>query len=158
MRLNIEKKYQDYIEIIKVILPLHKNNPKKVYIKKIFVVIIRMLEYISPITASKKAQILANKKGLGPLKNYIWKDQTRKNGMKDSKRKIFHWEHYYPVEQLIRELNGLKTLNDSSIYKIIRKAKIVWILKEENRKLDKDYKSIRPNPKKAYKDAGIEII
>jgi hypothetical protein len=52
----------------------------------------------------------------------------------------------------------LKTLNDSSIYKIIRKAKIVWILKEENRKLDKVAKSIRPNPKKAYKEAGIELV
>jgi hypothetical protein len=152
------KEYQDFIEIIKVILPLYKNNPKEVYLKKILVVTIRMLEYISPITASKKAQIIADKQGLGPLSEYIWKDQKSKNGLNDPKRKIFHWEHYYPVEQLIRELIELKKLNDQSIYKVIRKAKIVWILKEENRKLDKNYKSIRPNPKKAYKEAGIKLL
>jgi hypothetical protein len=78
--------------------------------------------------------------------------------MNDPKRKIFHWEHYYPVEQLIRELSKLKEFDDASIYRVIKKAKIVWILKEENRKLDKVAKSIRPNPKKAYKEAGIELV
>jgi hypothetical protein len=154
----MERKYQEFVDILKVILPIYKNNQKKVHLKKILVITIRMLEYISPRTSSKKAQILANRKGLGQLEDYIWEHQKRKTGMNDPKRKIFHWEHYYPVEQLIRELSKLKKFDDASIYRVIKKAKIVWILKEENRKLDKVAKSIRPNPKKAYKEAGIELV
>jgi hypothetical protein len=73
----MERKYQEFVDILKVILPIYKNNQKKVHLKKILVITIRMLEYISPRTSSKKAQILANRKGLGQLEDYIWEHQKR---------------------------------------------------------------------------------
>jgi hypothetical protein len=152
------EKYLNFIRIIKVLIPLYKKNKSSTYIKKILVTTIRMLEYVSPVHVSKLAQKKADKMVIGSLTKYIWKDQTNNNKMKDEKRKIFHWEHYYPVEQIIKELIQLKKLDSKSIYKVIRKTKIVWILKSENKELDKIARSIRPNPKLAYKKAGIEIL
>jgi hypothetical protein len=152
------KKYKDFIVIIKVIVDLYKENKSSKHLKKILVATIRMLEYISPVKASKLAQKQANKMGLDKLTKYKWEDQTKKGGMKDKGRKIFHWEHYYPVEQIINELVNLEKLDDRSIYRIIKKTRIVWILKSENKKLDKIAKSIRPNPKLSYKKAGIVLV
>jgi hypothetical protein len=150
--------YKDFIEILKVIIPIYKNNKKSVHIKKILVFTVRMLEYVSTVKVSEAAQKEANRLGLGPLNKYRWEEQTRKNKMNDKNRKIFHWEHYYPVEQIIKELLSIKKVEDASIYKVIKKTEIVWILKEENKKLDKKYKSFRPNPNLAYKKSGIEKI
>jgi hypothetical protein len=100
------EKYLNFIRIIKVLIPLYKKNKSSTYIKKILVTTIRMLEYVSPVHVSKLAQKKADKMVIGSLTKYIWKDQTNNNKMKDEKRKIFHWEHYYPVEQIIQELES----------------------------------------------------
>jgi hypothetical protein len=152
------EKYKDFIEIIKVLVDLYKENKSSKHLKKILVKTIRMLEYVSPVQVSKLAQKQAKKMGLDRLTKYKWEDQTKNGGMRDKERKIFHWEHYYPVEQIIKELVKLEKLDDRSIYKVIKKTKIVWILKSENKKLDKIAKSIRPNPKLSYKKAGIVIV
>jgi hypothetical protein len=152
------EKHKDFIVIIKVLVDLYKENKSSKHLKKILVTTIRMLEYVSPVQVSKLAQKQAKKMGLDKLTKYNWEDQTKNGGMKDKGRKIFHWEHYYPVEQIIKELVKLEKLDDRSIYKVIKKTKIVWILKSENKKLDKIAKSIRPNPKLSYKKAGIVIV
>lgn len=152
------KKYRDFIDILKVLIPLYKTNKNSLYLKKILVITVRTLEYVSGIKASKEAQKEANRMRLGKLIKYKWEQQTINSGMKDKGRKIFHWEHYYPVNQIIKELVKLEKLDDRSIYKVIKKTNIVWILKSENKKLDKIAKSIRPNPKLSYKKAGIVIV
>jgi hypothetical protein len=155
------KKYNDYknfIEILKVIIPIYKNNKKSVHIKKILVFTVRMIEYVSAIKVSEAAQNEANRLGLGPLSEFKWEQQTKKSGMNDKNRKVFHWEHYYPVEQIIKELCAFEKLKADDIFKVISKTKIVWILKEENKRLDKIAKSIRPDPELAYKEAGIKIV
>jgi hypothetical protein len=154
----MNKDYEDFIKIIKAVLQIYKNDQDKKYIKNILALTVRMLENISPIKVSKKAQKLANERGLGPLQQFNWQKQNKVNGMKDFKRKIFHWEHYYPVEQIIQELLSINKINNDSIYSVIKKVEIVWILKEENQKLDKMFRSKRPNPSLAYKKAGIKIM
>jgi hypothetical protein len=152
------KKYSNFINILKVLVPIYENNKKSKPMKKILVTAVRMLEYVSKRKASKAAQEIADRMGIGPLIKYIWEDQTNKNKMNDINRKIFHWEQYYPVEQIIQELVNLEELDEESILSVIKKVKIIWILKSENKKLDKIAKSVRPNPKLAYEKAGIEIV
>jgi hypothetical protein len=156
--MNNYKEYEDFIEILKVLVPIFKKNKKSIHIKKILVKTIRMIEYVSNINVSKAAQDEADRLGLKSLTEYRWEDQTKKSGMNDKKRKIFHWEHYYPVEQIIKDLLSLSDLDKESIYKVIKKTEIVWILKEENKKLDKKYKSFRPDPSKSYKEVGIDLL
>jgi hypothetical protein len=152
------QEYEDFIKILKVLVPIFKKSEESVHIKKILVKTVRMLEYVSNINVSKAAQDEADRLGLKSLNEYRWEDQTKKSGMNDKKRKIFHWEHYYPVEQIINELLSLKVLDKESIYEVIKKTEIVWILKEENKKLDKKYKSFRPDPDKSYKETGIVLL
>ena len=68
--------------------------------------------------------------------------------MKDDKRSIFHWEHVYPVSSIANALLGLTNVQIEEITKILSIADIAWILKSEDRMLNKKgYKSKRPeNP------------
>jgi hypothetical protein len=151
--------YKNFIEILKVVVPIYKENLDKKYYKVILSMTIRMVENLSNIQYSVEADKKAKRMGLKKkLSQYKWHEQTNKNMMNDLGRKIFHWEHYYPVEQIIKELCAFEKLKEDDIFKIISKTKIVWILKEENKRLDKIAKSIRPNPEIAYKEAGIKIV
>jgi hypothetical protein len=152
------EKYQDFIDILKVSIPIYKNDTKKGYIKEIITRTIRMVESVSPLDVSKKAQEKADMMGIGSLYQYGWLDQKRRNGMQDYNREIFHWEHFYPIQQQVDELLALEELTDEAIYHIIRRGKICWILKEENQILDRIAKSKRPNPEEAYQQAGIILL
>jgi len=151
-------KYQDFIDILKIAIPIYKQDMSKGYIKEIIVRTIRMAESLSPLDVSKAAQETADLMNIGSLYQYNWLDQKKKNRMKDFDRSIFHWEHYTPIQQTLNELISLDLLTDDEIYNIIKKAKICWILKKENKKLDRIAKSKRPNPEETYKKAGIILL
>lgn len=154
----MNNKYKDFIDIIKVVLPIYKKDYSKGYMKEILVRTLRMVESVSPMDVSKAAQDEANKMGIGSLYNYGWLKQNKKTGMKDYDRSIFHWEHYYPIQQQVEDLLSLESYEDEDIYNVINNGKICWILKEENRLLDKIAKSKRPNPQEAYEKAGIILL
>lgn len=154
----MDRNFQDFVDILKVLLPIYKNDQSKGYIKEIIVRTLRMVESILPMDVSEKAQEMADSMGIGSLYQYGWLKQNKKNGMKDYNRSIFHWEHYVPIQQQLNELLELNEINDDTIYQIIRKGKICWILKKENEMLDKIAKSNRPNPEEAYQKAGIILL
>jgi hypothetical protein len=152
------EQYQDFIDILKVIIPQYKNDPDKKHIKSIFVHTIRKVELLLPKDVSIKAQKEADELNLGSLLQYDWNDQTKKHKMNDLGRKIFHYEHFVPIQQQIDDLLKLESYNDLNIYNIISNNKICWILKSENKILDKIAKSKRPNPDEAYHKAGITLL
>ncbi|MCD4827464.1 MAG: hypothetical protein K8Q99_06795 [Acholeplasmataceae bacterium] len=153
------KKYEDFIKILKVILPIYKKNKSNKAMKAILSLTVRRLEHVSEKCVSVAAQQKAKDLGImKELTEFSYDQQVTKTGMNDSGRKKFHFEHYYPVKQLINELLEIKNLNDEDIYQVVKKSRICWITKDENKKLDRKYKSIRPNPKKAYEEAGIILV
>ena len=105
----------------------------------------KKVEYIS-----KKALEKAKELGID-LYSMTWLNQNKF----DPKRKIFHYEHCVTIKEL-----RLAVLNSNEdIQKIIKREVVCWILKEENKILDKKYKSSRPGGwKRCYKDCGIEIL
>jgi hypothetical protein len=151
-------KYQDFVDILKVLLSIYKKDISKGYIKEIIVRTLRMVESVSPLDVSKAAQDKANQMGIGSLYQYGWLKQNTASGMKDFDRSIFHWEHFVPIQQQLNDLMNLESLTDEEIYNIIKKGKICWILKEENKSLDKIARSTRPSPEVAYQQAGIVLL
>jgi hypothetical protein len=151
-------KYQDFVDIIKVLINIYKKDTTKGYIKEIIVRTIRMVESVSPLDVSKAAQDKADQMGIGSLYQYGWLKQNTLSGMKDFDRSIFHWEHFVPIQQQLNDLMNLESLTDEEIYNIIKKGKICWILKEENKSLDKIARSTRPSPEFAYQQAGIVLL
>jgi len=74
-------------------------------------------------------------------------------------RRAFILEHYYLRSYIRQELFGLKNPNKNDVKKIITEdLKTCIITAEEDLKLKElGYASKRPDPKKAYKEAGIEL-
>jgi len=108
--------------------------------------------FVLPIV-SAAAQARADQMGLPDLRQFRWRDQPKK--MKDPDRSIFHWEHYTPVSNIVDRLLHMETLNRETIAEILRTARIVWILKEENARLT--HRS-RKDPALDYRNAGIDLL
>lgn len=112
-----------------------------------------------PCMVSKKAldevskkQIIKNNK-LVDLFDENWDSQNKF----DKGRKIFHYEHLLTVSDLLNMI--IKTSNIGEIQEILKQAKVIWILKTENKILNNlGYIKTRKNPIEAYREAGIEII
>lgn len=52
-----------------------------------------------------------------------------------------------------------KASSKEEVENVLSRAKTIWILREEDQRLSSlGYKSNRPDPEKAYKDAGIVIV
>jgi len=100
--------------------------------------------------ASKKAIEEAQKLNIN-LSKMHWQNQSKF----DPTRKVFIFEHKTPIKMIIDRI----LLNDSDINNILESIEIAWITKEENDILDKKgYKSNRPDPNLAYKEAGIILL
>ena len=93
------------------------------------------------INALKKAKI--DNIDLSKMK---WKDQKKF----DPKRKVFHYEHKYPISDMINDM----LTHPKSIEDIMNKYEVGWILKEEDKKLKSHN---RNNHDKEYTDKGISI-
>jgi hypothetical protein len=79
-----------------------------------------------------------------PLEKLLWAeygDQCKKSGLDDGpghSTGLLHHEHMIPVNQLVKELVDLSKYTTESIISLIRKrAQIAWILKSEQKELDK---------------------
>jgi hypothetical protein len=95
--------------------------------------------------------------GIGDLPQFHWDHQTGK--MRDHGRKVFHWEHMVPVGQLREELLAPAVVTTSDVKRVIRKARVAWILKSEDKKLtEKGVRNLRSeNPELDYQSVGIEL-
>lgn len=110
-----------------------------------------------PVYVSKAASKEAKRRGLNDLTAYHWRDQVKKMG--DKGRKTFAWDHFYPVAELRRQLDELKSPTVPQVRKILKKASVAWILRSEDEKLNKArFRQHRPDPDAAYQQVGIELI
>ena len=161
MLLIEEKEKEDMCHIFyELILEYRESNNKnkKKWVVETLKIAIRQLELFLIPKVSVEANRIAQENGINNLKDMRWKDQEKK--MKDKDRKIFHFEHVFPVAQMKDELLNLQVLNIENIKQIIDRMEIAWILKEENKKLDKKGYSFKrgDNIWECYKKVGIEMI
>lgn len=133
--------------------------------KEIISEIIRKGTDLFPTEISQEAKkefdkLLAKTKSTNKkIKITKWQDLNWNNNQTkiDPGRKKLHLEHMYPVAQLRDEIcSNAKSEND--VRDIFLKARVIWITKEENKKLDKIAKSYRPDPEAIYAQVGIKIL
>ncbi len=120
----------------------------------------RLEAFLTEVKASKAAKAKAAKMKIGDIGHYSWDDQTKKKKMRDAGRKIFHYEHVYPVSQLRYALLALDSPTDEQVFALVKKMDVAWILKEECELLDKNgYRSERPDEDlwRPFRELGIEI-
>jgi hypothetical protein len=115
--------------------------------------LVREIEDVCPRNVSRRARDEAQRLGLGDLRAFHW-DDRRKNPLKRHDE-LFHWEHYWPVSQQVKDLLKPPASDERSIAAILGRTRIVWILKEEDARLQRAH---RPDPAKAYAEAGIELM
>jgi hypothetical protein len=111
-----------------------------------------------PIYVSAAAQAEAHRRGIpGDLREYHWNQQVRVMG--DKGRKIFAWDHFYPVAELRRRLDALESPTADQVRAILRHASIAWILKTEDGRLNElGFQHRRPDPAAAYEQAQIQLL
>jgi hypothetical protein len=108
--------------------------------------------YVVP-GVSRAAQARADEFELGDLAQFRWGHQ--RGLMKDPTRAIFHWEHVVPVSDTVKALLALEEPTPSTIIPILTRSEIAWILKIEDKRLQRKG---RPDPRAAYVAAGIELL
>jgi|SRR6516162_6820892 len=92
--------------------------------------------------------------GIGDLSQFQWRDQPIR--MRDPNRRIFHFEHTKPVHDLTKEILAIKNPDIITIEKILMRASITWITKDEDRRLKRFQRS--ENPLEDYAKAGIRLL
>ena len=139
-------------EIIEMTRSLYKKHPEE---KELFKDILNKLfrrasDRIKVKYASEDALKFAKENGID-LANLTWDKQTRY----DKDRKILHFEHCFPIRQLIKRC--LET--DESPESITNDNFVAWITKDENKRLDgSGFNSERPEGwEKCYEKCGIKI-
>lgn len=106
---------------------------------------------------SSAAQAEADRRDIGDLREYTWYDQLKRMG--DVGRKTFAWDHFFPVAELRRQLDALEEPTPAQVRGVLEKASIAWILKSEDRELNRlGYRHRRPDPHAAYRAAGIQLL
>ena len=132
---------------------------------------IRYLEiFIKTAQVSKEALAEAQKANANVDKEKLskcrWGQQKTKKYLNDPKRKIFHYEHMYPVSKMrdkLIEVSNPSVYSEDQILKNIeeelKKFDIAWILKTENKTLDKKRKA-HPDmlPLVVYEKANIDLL
>jgi len=84
---------------------------------------------------------------------------TIPNNKKQSTR-AFMMEHYLPKHYIVNELLKMRNPDNlEEIKKIMQRAQVAIITMNEDDKLDElGYRIKRPDPSKAYLEAGIELV
>jgi hypothetical protein len=145
--------------VARIVWPLVSNYgpaPAEVksYYRSLLKSAMRDLErFVQPL-ASRAALDRAAALRIGDPRGYTWNDQPTK--MKDPERTIFHWDHIIPVSDLAAACLDLPDAQFADIEAIISKARVVWILRDEDRRLRKYGRG--DDPFKNYRDAGVELI
>ena len=108
---------------------------------------------VIPPAVSKAAHQEAERIGLNICAK-AWHDQTAF----DKGRKTFHWEHVNPVSSIQKMCEGADS--EGTILDILKqRLRIAWILKREDLELRRlGYRSNRPDPEGAYRDAKIDFM
>ncbi len=148
----------DYLAgpILEILKQYHRSDcpePIRAHYRTVLKWMARDLENFVLPMVSAAAQARADQMGLPDLRQFRWRDQPKK--MKDPDRSIFHWEHYTPVSNLVDGLLQIRTPTLETIANILKTARIVWILKEENARLS--HRS-RKDPALDYRNAGIDLL
>ena len=105
------------------------------------------------VHVSKRASQYCAENQLGDLFAIGWGEQPKFEKQPNrSSCKLKH-EHKIPVATLVERIKATSTLEEA--VRLFEAQEIVWIHKDEDRKLPK---SKRPNPDEEYEKAGIEII
>tara|TARA_B100000963_G_C22381559_1_gene560351 strand:- start:73 stop:519 length:447 start_codon:yes stop_codon:yes gene_type:complete len=143
---------QEILNVIKNqvlnLLICKKKSDKQQFniIKSSLVVLLRKWCDNKPIVFISISALEEAKKYNIDLSKMKWKDQTKF----DPKREVFHYEHKYPISDMINDMmDSPETIED-----VLDKYEVGWILKEEDKRL-KSYN--RNNHDKEYLDNGITI-
>lgn len=93
-----------------------------------------------------------------------YSDPYKRNPTKFKKilvRDVLHWEHFDTAHDFKEQLQGLwesnKGLDVKEVTKLLKKLRMCWITKQENKRLDIKYKTKRPRPECAYEKCGIKV-
>ncbi|MBU2652279.1 MAG: hypothetical protein KKA81_15220 [Bacteroidetes bacterium] len=106
-----------------------------------------------PVGVSEMAKKYCDDNDLGDIFEIGWGEQAKFEKQKNrSSCKLKH-EHKVPVKQLVLRLKDTNSIEEA--IDVYLGQKIVWIHKDEDKKLPQ---SNRPDPDKAYEDAGIKVI
>ena len=116
----------------------------------------RNMEDVCPRNVSKAAQVKADELNLGDLRQYHFDDGGRFPGGR--KASMLHWEHWKPAVDLRNEMLSVEDPTPESMAAILMKARVCWILQEENDKLNSlGHRTKRLDPQTCYDEAGIEM-
>lgn len=116
----------------------------------------RNMEDVATRNASEAAQLRASHLGLGDLRRYHWDDGGRFPGGRKSSR--LHWEHWKPAVDMRTEILSLEIPSVDDIEKILKGARVCWILLEENEVLNRNgHRTKRLDPEICYKEANIKL-
>ncbi|MCF8430075.1 MAG: hypothetical protein K9G64_08075 [Bacteroidia bacterium] len=143
-------KYQE-VKIIKPKLKIEKRFNSE--IENGLKWIIKHIGKLVPPGASEKANEIANAHGIN-LFALKWDNQIQaeKKINKNAKgRVIFHHEHKNDIKTLYK--NILKATSENEIFNILMKQEIVWITKEEDKKLKRDSRI-----EDEYKKNNIKVL
>ncbi len=105
-----------------------------------------------PPRISETANAIASSMGVD-LRNATWHSQKKIDGYK-----TFTYEHMTPINWFVSRIS--KATSPEEVLDIIDQHMwITWVTKEEDAELRRlGYASVRPNPARAYKDAGITLL
>lgn len=145
-------------DIVVAILKLPKQSKGDVaaYQSKLLYCACRELEKLIRIDRSMAADAAARSVGINNLGDLKWTDTKRISRLYDVG---FHFEHSMPVGEMVRQLLALENPVKREIEKILNKAYVAWVTKDEDNLLSKKgYRSKRANWRAAYEEVGITLI
>lgn len=111
--------------------------------------LLRELEDECPRNVSVRAAAEAKRRGYGDLRRYHYDDRVKIGGTE-----LFLWEHHEQVRDLLAALRNLRSPSVAEVADVLRRARVAWILREEDRLLPR---GPRADSVSAYGAAGIEL-
>jgi hypothetical protein len=125
-------------------------------LRALLMTLCRNMEDVAPRNVSVKAAHRGRSLGIDDLRRLHFDDGCRIPGGRRSSS--LHWEHWLPVAEMRRELMSLSDPTPAACRAVLSKARLCWILKEEDDRLSElGFRSRRPDPDAAYRAAGIEL-
>ena len=112
---------------------------------------IRKLTDLEPASATHAGAERAHKLGVD-LEGKGWHDQS----VFDPGRELFLLEHVIPVKA-IRDV-CLEATSEAEVESCLAATRTAWVTREEDEALTMlGYRSVRPDPRAAYEEAGISL-
>lgn len=150
---------QELLEIDKK-LELPQNNRTKAILKKQQSGMVHLIDRcfrltgdFIPVSVSARARQYVIDNDLGDIFTIGWNEQPEFEKQVNRNTCQLKHEHKRPIGDLVKLAKNAKTLDE--LVKLFESQEIVWVHKEEDKKLPK---TNRTNPDEDYAMAGIEII